>query len=114
MDRCCKVHVAKACVSVRKKLADCGVQFIPMLWDKEYAIKRAAELKALCEDNHLDWEPAGDPFIDIALMSKVLHNASVEFNYTVVNGVKVKENWNPQTKGIDDFLLLQAAQTPGS
>ena len=111
MDKTTNVHVADAGKSVWKKANAVGLGVVNKCWDEDYAKVKVRELSLLCAENDVMIPTTLNPFIDIANMARALEAIDVPHSYRLLpDGTEEKNYWDPETKGIDDFLLKQAKE----
>lgn len=106
MDKLLNVHVGNACKCISGLLEKEGIRFVPLMWDKKYAVAKRTQMKQICENNGVEWELTGNIYGDLVQMSRALKAADIPYCYvTDRNGEPVEENWRSSQKGIDDHLL---------
>lgn len=97
MDKLCNPNVRKASKSIRTKIQNAGMKCKTLCWDAEYAEEKYKELKKLCVANSIQIAKQKDVFTAIAKMSEML-------TYKGIPHCENKDYWNPDSKGIDDWL----------
>lgn len=105
MDKLTNVYVAKASKDIRKIFQKYDIRFNPYLWDDEYAHKRIAFLKKLCKEQNIEWLERSRLSVNIYVNIKHLEECKIDISSITDQYGNPLNKWNPDTKGIDDFLL---------
>lgn len=109
MDKTTNVHVADAGKSIWKKAKAAGLGVVNKCWDEDYAKVKVRELSLLCAEHDVMVPTTLNPFVDIANMARALEAIDVPHSHRLLSdGTEEKNYWDPETKGIDDFLLKEA------
>jgi len=109
MDKCCNLAVSEASQEIKRLFNEEEISVDTLCWDMEFAYLKRKELVQLAKDNGLKVVKTGNPYFDIAKISKALAGNNIEYNVRHENGRKYKDHWRAETKGLDDFLLFQLA-----
>ncbi len=107
MDKITNPNVAKASSSLARKAKEQNVSIRPMYWDRDYSAAVEKQMKQICESHDMKYDESYSRIEwRIAKNMMVLHEKGIDY----LDAMKEKTgkpcaNWNPETKGIDDFLL---------
>ena len=108
MDKCCNLAVSEASQEIKRLFNEEEISVDTLCWDMEFAYLKRKELVQLAKDNGLKVVKTGNPYFDIAKISKALAGNNIEYNVRHENGRKYKDHWRAETKGLDDFLFQLA------
>ena len=67
-------------------------------------MQKREDLSHLAGLNKISFQWSDNPFFDIARLSQQLSKAKIEYNTLYENGMRIKEHWRKETKGLDDYL----------
>ena len=81
-----------------------GVRRGPVL---TLTVSRAVQL---AKANGVKAVKTGNPYYDIARISRNLAANNIEYNVRYENGKKYKDHWRAETKGLDDYLYMLQEQ----
>ena len=110
MDKCCNLAVSSASQEIKKLFNMEEISVDTLCWDIDYAYLKRKELVQLAKANGLKAVKTGNPYYDIARISKILASNNIEYNVRYENGKKYKDHWRTETKGLDDYLYRQVMQ----
>ena len=98
MDKCTNTNVMRGGKKLRDELTKRGFSVNIMTWDRESADELVEKQKKLIEemDLRMPEKLPRNVFFEAAALSYVLKDAGVKED---------RYQWNPKTKGIDDYLL---------
>ena len=100
MDRITNRNVRSGSLKIKQVVLDAGFKMPQLLWDSLYAKTEITRLKELCKENDIPYtQSSGNVFSEFANLCILLEKYEVEHH------PKPMANWNPATKGIDDYLL---------
>ncbi len=105
MDKCCNIAVSEASQEIKRLFNEEKISVDTLCWDMEFAYLKRKELVQLARDNGVKVVKTGNPYFDIAKISKALAANNIEYNVRYENGRKYKDHWRAETKGLDDFLF---------
>lgn len=108
MDKCCNIAVSEASQEIKRLFNEEEISVDTLCWDVEFAYIKRKELVQLAKENGLKVMKTGNPYFDIANISKTLARNNIEYNVRYENGKKYKDHWRSETKGLDDFLFQLA------
>ena len=108
MDKCCNIAVSEASQEIKRLFNEEEISVDTLCWDVEFAYIKRKELVQLAKENGLKVMKTGNPYFDIANISKTLARNNIEYNVRYENGKKFKDHWRSETKGLDDFLFQLA------
>ena len=108
--KCCNIAVSEASQKIKRLFNEEEISVDTLCWDKEFAYLKRKELVLLAKNNGLKVVKTGNPYFDIANISKSLARNNIEYNVRHENGRKYKDHWREETKGLDDFLLELSKQ----
>lgn len=96
MDRATNVNVMKGSQNLTRKFHELGMDVEHLLWDAEFAQKHIDTLEELCRKHDIAIPNRSDNvFLTVSRLSFLLHEAKV---------ASKRIEWNPKSKGIDDYL----------
>ena len=104
MDKCCNPAVATASRKIKQIFNAEQIAVDVLCWDQEYALQKREDLSHLAGLNKISFQWSDNPFFDIARLSQQLSKAKIEYNTLYENGMRIKEHWRKETKGLDDYL----------
>ena len=104
MDKCCNPAVATASRKIKQIFNAEQIAVDVLCWDQEYALQKREDLSHLAGLNKISFQLSDNPFFDIARLSQQLSKAKIEYNTLYENGMRIKEHWRKETKGLDDYL----------
>lgn len=105
MDKCCNLAVSAASQEIKRLFNEEQISVDTLCWDMEFAYMKRKELVQLAKENGIKVVKTGNPYFDIAKISKTLAGNNIEYNVRYENGRKFKDHWRAETKGLDDYLL---------
>lgn len=97
MDRLLNPNVMKATAGMADMAKKAGLRFKSLYWDEAYGREKVKDLQRIIEERFPDAEFAEPWYDQLRRMTIFLNDQKIPY---------VKE-WNPSTKGIDDYLLSQ-------
>lgn len=104
MDKCCNPAVATASRKIKQIFNAEQIAVDVLCWDQEYALRKREDLSHLAGLNIISFQLSDNPFFDIARLSQQLSKAKIEYDTRYENGIRIKEHWRKETKGLDDYL----------
>lgn len=109
MDKLVNMSVAKAERRIAALCQEAGLEYLALFWDRPGASKKYSQLLDLAIENGLAYSKAvfgaADAYDGVYRLAKLLSEAGVEYNIrTLDDGTTTKEPWDPNTKGLDDWL----------
>ena len=116
MDKLTNKNVREGSVQLTALLKKHGFKVSQLCWDEEYARQKLEELLLLCENYEIEIpsqvteaQRAGRIFNAVALAATCLEDADIAHSVEMLpDGTTRKHYWSDATKGIDDYLLIQA------
>ena len=110
MDKCCNLAVSSASQEIKKLFNMEEISVDTLCWDIDYAYLKRKELVQLAKANGVKAVKTGNPYYDIARISRNLAANNIEYNVRYENGKKYKDHWRAETKGLDDYLYMLQEQ----
>ena len=104
MDKCCNLAVATASRKIKQIFNAEQISVDVLCWDQEYAFQKRGDLIQLASHNRMSFQITDNPFFDIARLAQKLSDAKIEYDTRYENGIRIKEHWRKETKGLDDYL----------
>ena len=108
MDRLTNPNVRKGSIKLVKKFRERKLELRNLYWGSQYATSKLLALYVLARHCNVPVKPAPKDYVFTQLnaLASALEADSVKaFAYTDEKGREVEEFWDPETKGIDDYLL---------
>ena len=97
MDRLLNPNVMKATAGMAAMAKKVGLRFKSLYWDETYGREKVKDLQRIIEE-HFPGSEFAEPWYDqLRRMTVFLNEHKIPF----------EKEWNPLTKGIDDYLLSQ-------
>ena len=104
MDKCCNLAVATASRKIKQIFNAEQISVDVLCWDQEHAFQKRGDLIQLASHNRMSFQITDNPFFDIARLAQKLSDAKIEYDTRYENGIRIKEHWRKETKGLDDYL----------
>lgn len=108
MDRLTNHNVKENSVKLVKAFAERGITVLDSFWGKRYAIAKLTAMELVVKYRNISLpEPVADEsvFVRLDKVASALDEAKIDVNSYRVKGKRVYCYWDPETKGIDDFLF---------
>lgn len=104
-DKLVNPYVQKALQTAQRMFEEAGIKLIPLYWDEEYISLKFKTLVGICADNGVMMDLGPDIYGNIIQISKDLSEKGIDYDYILnKDGNMICGRWNPETKGIDDYL----------
>lgn len=109
MDRMTNANVRRGCEKIRSQFLENGITFSDIFWGDQYAAYKLRQLSLLARRNriHIHASSCDSVFLKLSEYVKALEAAGIApCPVTALpDGTKETHYWDPDTKGIDDFLF---------
>lgn len=104
MDRLTNPNVRRGSRRLAASLAECGISFQDMFWGEDYATGKMMAFELIARFRQISVPDSdGTVFGRLDAAAAALSEAMIDVSSTTQNGDSVY--WEPETKGIDDYLL---------
>lgn len=104
MDRYTNHNVREPAADLCAAIGKRGIQVIPMCWGEQYAVKTLDAYASIAKLRGVQVPPIdyrATVFEKLDNVSASLHKAGIEYGKDLPKAIR---HWEPQTKGIDDYL----------
>lgn len=108
MDRLTNPNVRNGSLKLAQKYRERGIAFRDLYWGSKYATDKCISLSVLAKHHNVSVKihPNASVFDQLNELALALGETSLKaFVFKDANGNMVKEFWDPETKGIDDYLF---------